>query len=504
MKRKQWASLVLAAAMAVSVIASPLSALAAVRPQPLKEPAAAGLDDGLVLYSSFDDETAADLSGSGNNGTLVGDLKFAEGVRGKALLIEGQNVAASDDRQGDRYVDYGKNIQFGTEDFSISLWYKVTGESSNSALISNKNYKSGSNTGFAVGRFGNGINLNTAANNTRGELTAYVSDEEPGKEEDPAFTALRENYRDYLLGGDGTGLDMTNAGVKAYVENLNKTANGYYEDLIKSDVAGRTDLFADLELCPEADYIGKFSQDPYYTYTSNLGTTARRLRDIAFAWATEGCDLYHNDEVLAELISALDHFTDNYCTGKYSGKSGGNWYQWVITVPDALMSTCIVLYDELSASQLQHYVDVCKWYVPDCMVQGPHSNDPKMTGGNLLLKANSTLQTAILDQNTDMLANVKEGVKTVLVYNDASQFYTKDADGFYKDGSYIQHQALAYIGGYGSDLYKNLGVFLLVLNDSDWEIAYEDGREQVAYDTVFNGIEPFMYGRAHDGYGVQP
>lgn len=324
-------------------------------------------------------------------------------------------------------------------------------------------------------------------------LAAYVSGEEPGKEEDPAFTALRENYRDYLLGGDGTGLDMTNAGVKAYVENLNETANGYYQDLIKSDVAGRTDLFDDLELCPEADYIGKFSQNPYYTYTSNLGTTARRLRDIAYAWATEGCDLYHNETVLAELISALDHFTDTYYTGKYSGKSGGNWYQWVITVPDALMSTCIVLYDQLSASQLQHYVDVCKWYVPDCMAQGPHSNDPKMTGGNLLLKANSTLQTAILDQNASMLENVKEGVKTVLVYNDASQFYTKDADGFYKDGSYIQHQALAYIGGYGSDLYKNLGVFLLVLDDSQWEIAYEDGREQVAYDTVFNGIEPFLY-----------
>ncbi len=324
-------------------------------------------------------------------------------------------------------------------------------------------------------------------------LAAYASSEEPGKQEDPAFTALRENYRNYLLGGSGTGLDMANAGVKAYVENLNKTGNKYYSELIKSSVADRTDLFADFKMCPEADYIGKFSQNPYYNYTSTLGTTARRLRDIALAWATEGCDLYHNDEVLAELISALDHFTDHYYTGKYSGKSGGNWYQWVITVPDALMSTCIVLYDELSASQLQHYVDVCKWYVPDCMAQGPHSNDPKMTGGNLLLKANSTLQTAILDQNADMLANVKEGVKTVLVYNDASQFYTKDADGFYRDGSYIQHQALAYIGGYGSDLYKNLGVFLLVLDDSQWEIAYDDGREQVAYDTVFNGIEPFLY-----------
>lgn len=313
----------------------------------------------------------------------------------------------------------------------------------------------------------------------------------PDRTEDPVFTNLRKNYRSYLLGGSGTDLDLANPGVKAYLEKLNEKANEYYKVMVKSTDPNRTELFPDMEMAPECSYLENFKAPA--AYTKNMGFAARRIRDMAFAWATKGCDLYQDETVKNELISALDFFMDMYYTGRHDVKSGGNWYQWVITAPDALMNACIVLYDEIPAEKLQHYVDVCKHYVPDCMASGPYSNDPRMTGGNLLLKANSTLQTGILDQNREMLKNVKEGVKTTLVYNGLEKFDTKDADGFFRDGSYIQHGALAYIGGYGADLYRNLGVFLKVLNGTEFAIAYPDHCENVAYDTVFNGIEPFMY-----------
>lgn len=313
----------------------------------------------------------------------------------------------------------------------------------------------------------------------------------PERTEDPVFTSLRQNYRSYLLGGSGEDLDLTNPGVQAYIQKLNENANQYYSVMVKSTDKNRTELFPDMEMAPECSYLEDFKAPA--AYTKNLGFAARRIRDMSFAWATKGCDLYHNETVKNELISALDFFMDMYYTGRHDVKSGGNWYQWVITAPDALMNACIVLYDEIPADKLQHYVDVCKHYVPDCMASGPHSNDPRMTGGNLLLKANSTLQTGILDQNPEMLNNVKQGVKTTLVYNELDKFDTNDADGFFRDGSYIQHGALAYIGGYGADLYRNLGVFLKVLNGTEYAIAYPDHCENVAYDTVFNGIEPFMY-----------
>lgn len=317
-------------------------------------------------------------------------------------------------------------------------------------------------------------------------VATVVSSDPVEKEEDPAFTALRQKWTEYLLGGDGTDLDMTNDAVKSYVSTLNAAANASYQSMVKSGVSGRTNLWSDLDMTPIKNYT-----QAAYTRSGNMAASMTRIRDIALAWATEGCDLYQDETVLAELIAAMDHMCENYFV--YGQKGYGNWYHWEITAPTALMNTCMVLYNELTADQLARYTKATQWYVPYCDKGGPNSNGPKMTGGNLLLKANGVAQCGILMQDASMLDNVKAGVKTTLSYNDPSQFYTSDADGFYADGSYIQHQALAYIGGYGADLYNNLGVFLTVLNGSDWAISYEDGSEKVAYDFVFNGIEPFIY-----------
>lgn len=328
--------------------------------------------------------------------------------------------------------------------------------------------------------------LKQALDNLEEDPDAPPPTDPTDKEEDPAFTALREKWTAYLLGGTGDDLDMSNAAVKSYVESLNRNANKYWQSMAKSSDAGRTNLWDDLDMTPIKDY-----SQAAYTRSGNMATTMTRLRDIGLAWATKGCDLYHSDEVLAELVSAMDHMTGKYFV--YGQRGYGNWYHWEITAPTALMNLCMVLYDELTQEQLDRYTKATAWYVPYCDKGGPNSNGPKMTGGNLLLKANGVAQCGILMQDASMLENVKAGVKTVLVYNDPDKFYTSDADGFYADGSYIQHQALAYIGGYGSDLYQNLGVFLNVLSGSDWAIAYDDHAENVAYDFIFNGVEPFIY-----------
>ena len=71
--------------------------------------------------------------------------------------------------------------------------------------------------------------------------------------------------------------------------------------------------------------------------------------------------------------------------------------------------------------------------------------------------------------------------------------YVTSGDGFYKDGSFIQHQALAYMGGYGSQLYEKLSILFSVFAGSDYELTYDDEAEQLIFDMVFDGIEPFIY-----------
>jgi len=49
------------------------------------------LSNGLVAYYSFDDGTAIDNSGNGNNGVLFGGVSSVMGVRGNALDFNGTN-----------------------------------------------------------------------------------------------------------------------------------------------------------------------------------------------------------------------------------------------------------------------------------------------------------------------------------------------------------------------------------------------------------------------------
>ncbi|NOV03590.1 NPCBM/NEW2 domain-containing protein, partial [Paenibacillus planticolens] len=94
-----------------------------------------------VLYLNFDDNTVTDRSGKGNSGMLYGSPTFIEGILGKAIYFKGNS-----------YIDMGKptTLQFGTStNFSIAFWIDNK-DTSNSNIVSNKNWSTGSNTGFAI------------------------------------------------------------------------------------------------------------------------------------------------------------------------------------------------------------------------------------------------------------------------------------------------------------------------------------------------------------------
>ena len=131
---------------------------------------------GKVLDVTFDDETANDISGNSNNGKVVGDVEFVEGVKGKAIHIVNEETEAK------QYVDFGKleDLRFGEDDFTIMFYYKGTKEMGmEGAIISNKNWDTGANPGFAIGTFTDprpGIGSNFAVEgSTRKDTNRYSS-----------------------------------------------------------------------------------------------------------------------------------------------------------------------------------------------------------------------------------------------------------------------------------------------------------------------------------------
>lgn len=131
-----------------------------------------GIVPGQMLYLSFDDADVNDETGRDNNGEAVGDVTFEDGVSGKAVHIQNEN--GSEYAAAKSYINFStkEDLQFGTENFALAFWYKsVDGGASEGALISNKDWGSGGNTGLTVGNFTNGLRVNfTAADASRKDI----------------------------------------------------------------------------------------------------------------------------------------------------------------------------------------------------------------------------------------------------------------------------------------------------------------------------------------------
>lgn len=135
---------------------------------------------GKALEVTFDDETASDISGNGNDGIVCGEPEFVDGISGKAIrLVNGEGVAG-EKVKAQQYVEFGQNdsLRLGADDFSILFWYKGDmQESGDYCVLSNKNWDTGGNPGFAIGSFSGtngGIGLNfTAEGESRIDTSRY-------------------------------------------------------------------------------------------------------------------------------------------------------------------------------------------------------------------------------------------------------------------------------------------------------------------------------------------
>ena len=118
----------------------------------------------LVVHLTFD-SNFNDVSGRGNNGNPVGAPVLTAGKIGNAMQYTdadggvSANYVTLDNPVGTHPAD----LQMGTNtSFSVSFWYKVPAGNRHGdpALVSNKDWDSGGNTGFSIFNSGSGLQWN--------------------------------------------------------------------------------------------------------------------------------------------------------------------------------------------------------------------------------------------------------------------------------------------------------------------------------------------------------
>ncbi|MDA1380689.1 hypothetical protein PCI56_14345 [Plesiomonas shigelloides subsp. oncorhynchi] len=131
----------------------------------------------------------------------------------------------------------------------------------------------------------------------------------------------------------------------------------------------------------------------------------------------------------------------------------GNWWHWELGIPKDIHNILIVLYEQLPSELIQANTAATRYFtpLPTHLGAGPGadtSSNPKYresTGGNRTDNSQVVLLRGVLDNNAAEINAAVTALSPVVEYVSTS-------DGFYTDGSFIQHYDIAYNGTYGNVL----------------------------------------------------
>ncbi|MER7363450.1 polysaccharide lyase 8 family protein [Nonomuraea wenchangensis] len=206
--------------------------------------------------------------------------------------------------------------------------------------------------------------------------------------------------------------------------------------------------------------------------------TPRRLRTMARAYALPGTGLT-GDPALAEAVAAgIDHYRRHvYAAGAYPT---GNWWHWQIGVPKALLDASLLVETQLGEERRRALAGAVDHFVPEHRL-GSYSGTS--TAANRVDLCLVMLLRAMLDAD--------HGRADLAVAALAPVFrYVGEGDGFYRDGSFIQHEYVPYQGSYGVTLLAGTALIFALLRGSPWEVTHP-----VAFEVVERSFAPFV----HDG-----
>ena len=277
------------------------------------------------------------------------------------------------------------------------------------------------------------------------------------------YTALRATWSAYLSGG---AIDSTNSAYAPALAGLNAQAQAFLAAI--ETASGRTALWADL---------------PLGTSSANITNTLGRLRTLALAYVTPGTDYTGSSSLASTITSGLDFLA----AGAYAPtvKPYANWWDWQIGSAQALGDTAVLMYGQLTTTQIASYCACIDAFVPDPTLQMIVSGgSTTSTGANRLDECRAVIVRGILGEDsakiTTGVADISPALPDVMC-----------GDGLYADGSYTQHSGVAYTGSYGAVYFGDIVAMVLLLQGSSWAIT--DPNLAEVFTGVGNGFIPVVY-----------
>lgn len=276
----------------------------------------------------------------------------------------------------------------------------------------------------------------------------YVTDE---------FDKLRDSWADYLL---PAGYDVNDVQIAAILEGYADKAERYWMYMNKS-ANGNGSSTAN-QLWNGAGGLGGLSGaaagfEVYYDY----------LYAMTLAFAAEGSRYYHDVDLLDDIIFGMD-FMDSYLFTKSPKWSISNWWERTIGMPKAVNDIVAVLWDYLPVEKRDKYNAKVKSYA--------YTGD---SSGSQYIAANRVDECKIAIVNAVLMkdgSQLTKAVNNIITDNAKVLEQVGSGNGIYYDGSYVEHNTVAYTSSYGLVMAEGLSQIIYLLSDAE-TAAYKPPQE---------------------------
>ncbi|HEE9173559.1 TPA: polysaccharide lyase 8 family protein [Staphylococcus aureus] len=199
----------------------------------------------------------------------------------------------------------------------------------------------------------------------------------------------------------------------------------------------------------------------------------------------------HKNAYGKEPVKKLEELKTNFSKSAPQKNTNLNWWDYEIGTPRALTNTLILLNDQFSNEEKKKYTAPIKNFAPDSdKILSSVGQPEQAKGGNLVDIAKVKLLESIIEEDKDMTKNSIDSFNKVFTYVQ-SNATGKERNGFYKDGSYIDHQDVPYTGAYGVVLLEGISQMMLMIKETPFNDSNQNDTTLKSW--IDDGFMPLIY-----------
>ncbi|HCW7569588.1 polysaccharide lyase 8 family protein [Staphylococcus aureus] len=264
-----------------------------------------------------------------------------------------------------------------------------------------------------------------------------------------------------------------------------------------------TNLLSSMKTESDRKYLWENSKD-LDTKSADMTRTYRNIEKIAEAMkhkntllntpdnnkkVKDAVEWLHKNAYGKEPGKKVKELSENFT--KTTGKNTNlNWWDYEIGTPKSLTNTLILLKEDFTDEEKKKYTAPIKTFAPksDEILSSVGKAEPAK-GGNLVDISKVKLLESVIEEDVDMMKKSIDSFNKVFAYVQDSAT-GKGRNGFYKDGSYIDHQDVPYTGAYGVVLLEGISQMMPMIKESPFKTSQDNA---TLSNWIDEGFMPLIY-----------